>query len=472
MNEHRLPTRVDGPIAGGTHGWPFGASLLDLSTWGYREDEYFLSGTATRYRHPEGHERTRDGRWDAEPAGTAPYRTRILVQAPTDPARFSGTVVVTWNNVTAGYELFDAEWESAFEEGHAVVSVTCQRVAIVGLPELDQGMAHWDADRYGDLSIDSDDYSYDIFSQAARAVGPDRDRSGVDPLAGLDPEHLVAFGASQSAGRLSAYVNAIQPSTGVFDAFLLAIYFGGASDLEVGDAVVNIMSASSTPNRSALQGRNLLRDDLEAKVMVVNSELEAIACVNVRQPDTDSFRYWESAGTCHVSAQSIGQRAIKYRRDFGAEPPARGGDANRVPIKPLYDASLHHVHGWLTTGQAPPSQPKVAFEGDPPEIVRDDDGIAVGGIRLPQVRVPLGTNSAVPDGPGIFALLDGSHRPFPAEEVQRRYGSVADYLAAFQEAVDACERDGVLLPRHRELLVDEARADYEARVSAAAASRH
>ena len=33
----------------------------------------------------------------------------MLVYRPDDPARFNGTVVLTWNNVTAGYDLFGAE---------------------------------------------------------------------------------------------------------------------------------------------------------------------------------------------------------------------------------------------------------------------------------------------------------------------------------------------------------------------------
>ena len=42
-----IPT---GPIVGGVRGRPFGGPLLDLGRYGYREEEYFLEGTATRYR--------------------------------------------------------------------------------------------------------------------------------------------------------------------------------------------------------------------------------------------------------------------------------------------------------------------------------------------------------------------------------------------------------------------------------------
>src|SRR5687767_434521 len=182
---------VSGPITGGQRGWPFGASMLDVSDYGYVEAEYFLEGTATRYRLAEGAELTRDGVWQVEPAGEAEFRTRMLVYRPADPARFNGTVVVTWNNVTAGYDLFSAESLELFEGGYAFVCLTTQKVGVEGLPPVPQGLAAWDPERYGSLSIPSDDYSYDIFTQGALAVGPGRFREPVDPMGGLDVQRVV-----------------------------------------------------------------------------------------------------------------------------------------------------------------------------------------------------------------------------------------------------------------------------------------
>src|SRR5262249_7781316 len=159
-----------------------------------------------------------------------------------------------------------------------------------------QGLAAWDPGRYGQLAIPSDDYSYDIFTQGARAVGPNRSRHAGDPMGGLEVERVVAFGASQSAGRLATYLNAVHPLERALDGFILAIYFGSGSALEVGDAVVNLNLMKPVASGQGLRGGNLLRDDLDVPVFVVNSELEAIACYPVRQRDTDTFRYWESAG--------------------------------------------------------------------------------------------------------------------------------------------------------------------------------
>lgn len=449
-----LSAAVEGPLSGGRHGWPFAAALRDVDALGYEEVEYVLAGSAQCYRDVDDSAARRDGHWRAEPAGEADFRTRMLVYRPRDPARFNGTVILNWNNVTAGYDLFGAESLELYEGGFAVVFLTTQKVGIEGLPPLRQGLADWDPERYGSLGIPSDDYSYGIFTQAALALGPDRPRDP-DPLAGLEVQRVIGWGASQSAGRLATYLNAIQPQSGALDGCILAIYFGRGTPLQVGEAVVNINDRPPGATENQLIGANLIRDDLDIPVFVVNSELEAMSCYGVRQPDSDTFRYWEAAGTCHVSRQVQTTRQALQERD-GIEGRPMDPDVNAVPMSLLYDAVFHHMQRWAADGIAPPRQPKIEFAGEPPRIVRDAHGLAVGGIRLPQVEVPLATNSAIPRGDGIFALLGGSCDPFPADEVQALYGSRAAYLDRFEAAAERAVAAGVLLPRDVAALLEEA----------------
>jgi len=459
MTEIAAGPLVTGPVTGGKRGWPFAASMLDVAGYGYTEAEYLLEGTAVRYRLAPGAELSRDGKWHVEPAGEAPFRTRMLVYRPSDPARFNGTVIVTWNNVTAGWELFSAESRELFEGGYAFACLTTQKVGIEGLPPRPQGLAAWDPERYGTLSITSDDYSYDIFTQGAQAIGRDRLRQPVDPMGGLDVQRVVGLGASQSAGRLATYVNAVQPLSRAFDGFILSIYFGAGAALEVGDAVVNINAPTGSRPRNRLRGSNLLRDDLGVPVFVVNSELESIACYPVRQPDTDTFRYWESAGTCHGSVQGNLERAKKYSRDGIFALPVNEG-INRIPMIPLFDAAFYHMQRWLTDGTPPPVQPKVEFAGDPPQVVRDEHGIARGGIRLPQADVPLAQNSSIPLSDDIYAYLGGSSHPFSAEKIRALYGHRESFLAKFEAAAQRAVAAGVLLHRDVAQLAAEAKATW------------
>ena len=83
------------------------------------EEEYYLSGAADAY----------------STAGTrigtdVPYRTRLLVRRPVSQADFNGTVLVEWQNVTAGYDL-DALWNPRhLREGYVWVGVSAQRVGV------------------------------------------------------------------------------------------------------------------------------------------------------------------------------------------------------------------------------------------------------------------------------------------------------------------------------------------------------
>ncbi len=453
--DRTIEARVTGPVSGG-RGWAFGTPVADFAGHGYREDEFFFEGVAERYLSAPGTEFGFDGLWQAEPAGTARYKTRMVVLRPEDPDAFNGTVLLTWNNVTAGYDNFGGgDSPELLEGGYALVAVSAQRAGVHGVGDHPIGLTSWDPERYGALSIPSDDYSYDVFTQAARAVGRGRSRHDVDPLGGLEVRRVIAQGASQSAARLSTYVNAIQPREHAIDGFSLTLYFGSGSPIEVGDAVVTLPPPGSEDSRPLPVGSHRLRTDLDVPVMVVNTECEASSHYEVRQPDTDRYRYWESAGTSHIYFQAMASVGPRYQRDFGFVPPTERG-INEVPMAPVVDAALHHLQAWVEHGTPPPVQPRIEFEGDPPQISRDADGIARGGIRLPQVEVPIAHNSAIAGSPGVLSRLGGSCVPFPPEQGRDLYGTKEEYLRRFEEATRAAEKAGVILPRDVDGILAEA----------------
>jgi hypothetical protein len=95
-----------------------------LESVGYAE-EFLVEGTARSFTLTG--ERAADGRWSVKEDATAPYVTRILVRRPVDPARFSGTVAVEWNNVSAGMDV-SPDWSLLQRElvqcGHIWVGVS------------------------------------------------------------------------------------------------------------------------------------------------------------------------------------------------------------------------------------------------------------------------------------------------------------------------------------------------------------
>ena len=67
--------------------------------------------------------------------GTADYTTRMVVLTPTDAAKFNGTVIVEWLNVSGGVDA-PALWFMAHREivreGYAYVVVSAQQVGVEG----------------------------------------------------------------------------------------------------------------------------------------------------------------------------------------------------------------------------------------------------------------------------------------------------------------------------------------------------
>ncbi|HKY90676.1 MAG TPA: alpha/beta hydrolase domain-containing protein, partial [Nevskiaceae bacterium] len=204
---------MTGPIVGGLRGGPWGASIDDLESAGYVEEEYFFSGTADS-RDLTG---ALDGRRSAE------YTTRMLVRRPKSAEAFNGTVLMEWFNVTAEMD-FGVLWGMSHVEllrgGYAYAGVSVQKVGVDASP---LALKLWDPVRYLPLQHPGDAYAFDIWSQAARALVA---RDGPSPLGTLRPKRILASGESQSAAYMIPYVNRVDPDHRTFDGFLAHSYPG------------------------------------------------------------------------------------------------------------------------------------------------------------------------------------------------------------------------------------------------------
>ncbi len=425
----------------------------DLEALGYQEQEYVAAGTATSYA-AEG-ELGGDGRWSFVDDGEADYRTRILVRTPEDPAAFSGTVVFEWLNVSSGADA-EPEWTNLQEElaraGDAWVGVSAQQIGVEGgpvavsvddIPGADfagKGLKAIDPERYGDLAHPGDGFSFDIFTQVARAIGAG------EALDGLEPERLVAAGQSQSAFALVTYYDGVQPLTETFDGFY--VHSRGGTPLPL------VGPGEAADIAAALGGEaTVFRDDIDAPVMDLQTEGDVTSLIGsyaARQDDSDTFRLWEVAGTAHADLHTIGE---------AAEFIDCGVAINDGPLHVVAKAAYRALADWMDSGEPPPEAPRLEVtEGDAPEITRDDDGIAVGGIRTPPVDVPVAalTGEPGPD-PSTICLLLGSTIPFTEVQLEGLYPSPEGYEQQYDEATDATIEAGWALEDDRDAL--EAYAD-------------
>jgi hypothetical protein len=344
---------VEGPLTGGRHGRPFAAwpdQLGDLAALGYQEEEYLVSGEACRYEAVG--ELGPDGRWTVRRGASAAFRTRILVRRPQDPARFNGTVIVEWVNVSSGFEIPFLQ-TTGILDGFAYVAVSAQPVGVHGFAQDSQGLRAWDPDRYGSLHIADESLSYDIFTRVGQLLRTE----GASLLGGCPARRLIATGGSQSGSRLVAYLNAIQAEEGVFDAVVPMLVAGRGSDFSPDTAHHDPRDRSSARRGQGSRAvTTQVRDDLTTPVVMLNTESEAQINYPVRRRDSPSFRYWEVAGATHGPRRQMELYMAVARRDGVAVPGPARRTGSLVDWLPVADAVLHQVHEWINGGQPPVSQ--------------------------------------------------------------------------------------------------------------------
>ena len=390
-----------------------------------------------------------------------PYQTRIVVRRPADAKRFSGVVVVDWQNVTAGCDL-DTEWAQAGDffvrAGWAWVGASVQRIGVHGFsapsPLAGRGLKQWSPARYASLDVTNggavtdDSQSYDIYSQVAEML---KHPQGVNPFEGMRVQRVYAAGASQSASFLVRYYNSIQPHAKLYDGFLVSI--GG--------------------------GRPRL--DEKTKFFKVITETEVgRGQATVRAPDTETTHTWEITGSAHMASDLMSMDKTNFRtvlggildRDIGVRVPV----SQRQCVRPhpsdveawvVHSASYAALDRWVTKNVPPSAAERINVSAAPtppgaPTIIRDDKGFAVGGIRLPRVAVPtalntgenLPANTTLPEN--NFCHLYGTHIPFDAATLRTLYQTREAYLREVKRVVEELVKKGFVLEHDAPTLIRNA----------------
>lgn len=467
------------PITGGKGRVVLGPPGFDLASVGYAETEHFVSGDASSFTSDAP--LAIDGRWDVRPDGTAPFTTRVVVRRPIDPIRFDGTVVVEWLNVSGGLDA-SPEWTYAHvgivRSGSIWVGVSAQVLGIDGRDADDPGsfmaLKVADPERYAALSHPGDDFSYDIFRQVGALL---RDRSDL-LLGGLVPARVLAVGESQSAFRLSTYINAVAPTSSAYDGFLVHARAATAAPLKLGRRVNGLSTDELPPPEVAAPDPTLVRTDLDVRVLVVSAETdlvgEHLGYARARQPDSPTLRGWEVAGTAHGDAYQLG---IGDTDDgsgtadavlFAAlsDPPSSvyfgvitcASPINAGPQTYVLRAALHALDHWVRTGEPPPSMPRLALDDTGSTFLRDPTGNVRGGIRTPHVDVPIATLSGLGQSGDSFCALFGTTAPFGCDQLEALHGDHATFVERWHAATDAAVEAKVILRADAVRLKDAAAA--------------
>ena len=444
----------------------------------YVEEEYFISGSVDVFEYddpPQLHQLLL--RTDT----ATDYTTRIIIRRPAKKKDFSGTLVVEWWNSTAQFDTapgWDPSAEFFAREGWIYVGISNADEAInflkAGCPLF--GAPPACGTRYTALSLDEDGIAYEMVSQIVNLL---RGKSKQNPLKGHKIERVFHVGQSQQAGSVNTYAREFHQDA-LNDGYFIQAGGGGGRTL-----------SSGSPNFGFGDPRGLPPTQLSVPVIRSQTETEVaiFGVVFNRQTDDENFRYYEIAGATHLTVHKDVE-IIAAGVLFPSAPAVTLenlclNDMNTLvdgPVfgKYVYNAMWKNLERQVVDAIAMPAGDNIAFSFLTFEIVRDADQNAVGGIRVPDMNVPIGsyfdpTNVAKPScflppfpplpncNPigflgDLACRLAGSTTAFDQTTLDAKYSSHQSYVDDVEVDADRLTDEGFLLHRDAKEIVDRAEA--------------
>ncbi|MDD9934788.1 MAG: alpha/beta hydrolase domain-containing protein, partial [Myxococcales bacterium] len=355
------------------------------------------------------------------------FTSRFVVVRPSDPAKFSGTVFVEWYNVSGSMDvpvMWSASQEYFKRSGHVYVGVSAQAAGVSSLLTVDP-------ERYANVSHPGDASANTIFSRAGAAI-----RAQPDLVLGvcMPPHAVLGLGQSQSSGRLVDYLNSAAAADQVYDAIMT--HSGGTPPAN--PPVPTFVIRTMNEGNASSNGPNVVEWDV------------AGASHNDKRLTENSF---------DIIGEAYG---------FDEIPFTCANPMNDYPAYRAYNAALDWMSRWVRDGERPPEG--APFEMAGAGFALDEVGNMKGGVRLPDIDVPIKVYSAE-NGPaagadifsafvGVLACgLAGTANPLSPQQLLELYPTHEDYVRQYTEAADRALAAGFLL-----------QADYDEMIAIAEAA--
>ncbi len=435
---------ISGPLA---HTGDRGILVWNVSGLGYRAAEFVLSGVADVYDPVSMADApdvaARDSvkdlaarRFSREVlAADQPFKTRLIVYRPENPRHFSGTVIVeTLHPNGGGTSLL---WRSlhGFFAGRGDAYVGVQHpLTFAGLKAADDG-------RYGALTASSPTQLWGMLRHTGALL-----RSGEGGLLpGMSVKRILMTGYSYTGVATATFANyhhaaAKFKGRNIFDGYL--------------------------PMADAQYVRPL---DVPVMRLNTQSDYNSFGGLANRRPDDALYRHYEVAGASHVTILPPSDRAKPPAEGRIPTPAGQphfdesqcraqfpaGSRPNDFPLHLIQAAMFDNMDRWLQSGRAPPPSAYIETRSDGTTAV-DPWGNALGGVRYPQVSVPIATYGVGPPGP---CSLFGFTAPFAPQLCKRLYVDHADYVESVRTRGQELVASRLLLHEGAASLVSEAHAN-------------
>ena len=431
-------------------------------------------------------------------AGRATYETRVLLIAPASRASGALLLEVPNRNRVISHALYNGLREPATglgslepgtgylqRSGHAIASVTWEYGEGIVVPKFrDTTGVYRNVESVAFAAV----RDVALFLRDARAD----DAGRPNPLAGLI-NRAYASGYSQTARFLRTFLSRGFNTEGGRVVFAgLHLHAGAAGQMPILEAGTGERSATAgpTPNfvRPDLRGVQeppfsyaeiiagmRARGEPLPKIMVTNMTTDylsiraSLARTGIEGgiidlPIPENVRMYDVAGAAHDLARD----ALTHEN---CSLPL-----GRLDVRPVMRSTLANLDAWVARAIEPPPSALMPLSAEavdgkvlraPAHLARaivlapqrTQDGNFAGGVRLPEVEVPLGVhgvqNAPLEKDP---CRLSAAFEAYAASVVSDRYDSHDAYVKRIEDAATALVRRRFLLQEDAQVIISAARA--------------
>jgi hypothetical protein len=126
---------------------------------------------------------------------------------------------------------------------------------------------------------------------------------------------------------------------------------------------------------------------------------------------------------------------------------------NSGPNHFVLAAAFAALDRWVRDGKAPRHESRLRVrDGMAPTVVRDKHGNARGGVRTPQVDVPIAAFSGEQESTNVLCAIFGMTTPFDAATLRALYPTHGAFVRKYKKSLRRAVHAGVLLGPDADLM--------------------
>ncbi len=329
-----------------------------------------------------------------------------------------------------------------FETGHTYLSVQWDKLVTdtFGATPPDDG-SDFNHLAYG--TIERGDDAFHIIRDAASILRDPDVLVGADGPAPVDT--VISSGFSQSGALINEFLAHGENLSGAFDGNLIGKMGFLCWSFQDEPPFILEPDPAPCPDHPA--------SDPSLSIMIAAESDLIVAAAALARSDAANWRSYELAGVSHLPAPIF---------------PGLHPDQNTANSQQVFRAAFRNLGLWVAEDIPAPAskhiEGTIAADGSF-HIDLDEDGNALGGLRLPHMEqvidgkvagAPRGIYTGINPVENFFVMIAGLFVPFSEAELAERYPNPGSYVSRVARAAEHLRDAGYILAHDKDAYVKEA----------------